>query len=146
MKCEYCGTDGQDGKACSKCGALLPESRNDRHEAWKSEPFFYNGYICYALSDFMNATREVQFWLGKELIERIVVPEELLRIRVPEVCDPMSFFWDLFLLAHGEEEVLRFQELNNKFPAIFEVRRIENPEKLRWQEMSLLEIARESRS
>jgi len=56
----------------------------------------------------------------------------------------MPFFWDLFLIAHGEKEVLIYQEKNNKYPAIFEVRRIENPEKSRIRSLSLRDLALES--
>lgn len=141
MNCEYCGSDNQKGKTCEKCGAPMPE----KPEMSKSEPFFYNGYICYRLREYATDTVEIQFWLGHELIERIVVPLDVLRARVPEYCDTMPFFWDLFLLARGETEVLKYQELNSKFPATFEVRRIENPEKERWLAMNLLELAREAR-
>ena len=48
---------------------------------------------------------------------------------VPEYADPMPIFWDLFLVAHGEKEALEWQEKNTKYPARFECRRIENPEK-----------------
>lgn len=143
MKCEYCQKQNKAGVTyCEFCGAELRERKADM---WKSEPFFYNGYICYTLLDHLTDSREVQFWLGQELIERIVVPAAVLEKRVKECESVMPFFWELFQLARGEKEVLEFQELNEKYPATFEVRRIENPEKLRWQEMNLMELVREAR-
>lgn len=130
MKCSYCGSvDKVDetGKFCDKCGAPLPEKKDD---FWKSEPFFYNGYICYTLENRMMDTCEVQFWLGRDLIERISIPRMVLEVNVEPYEDAMWFFWDLFLVAHGEKEVIEYKEKNNKYPASFEVRRIENSDKL----------------
>jgi hypothetical protein len=142
MNCEYCGANDQKEKNCSKCGAPIPEKKQD---VWKSEPFFYNGYICYTMRDYATDTAEVQFWLGRELIERIVVPLEIVRQRVPDGYDAMGFFWDLFLVAHGEKDVLEWKEKNDKYPASFEVRRIENPEKVRWLSLSMYDIVSEAR-
>jgi hypothetical protein len=55
----------------------------------------------------------------------------------------MPFIWDLFLLAHGEKEVLEYQEKNSKYPAMFLVTRVENPEKQRWHSLNIHELARE---
>jgi hypothetical protein len=142
MKCEYCGTDNRGAGRCTACGAKLHEKAE---EVQKYEPFFYNGYICYQLFDPATEICEVQFWLGRELIERIAVSRDLLRARVPESWDAMSFFWDLFLVAHGETEVLEWQEKNKKYPARFEVRRFENPDKERLHSLSLREIVQEYR-
>lgn len=144
MRCEYCHSDKQEGGNCSRCGAPLPE-KNAEYPAdpWKSEPFFYNGYICYSLRHYEIDAVEVQFWLGMELIERIEVTSDLVRKWTPEGYDYMSFFWDLFLLAHGDIEVLKYQEKNNKYPAMFEIRRIENPEKECLHSLSLVEQAQE---
>ena len=70
MKCEFCKTERQNGEYCDKCGAKLPE-RKTFDQYWKSEPFYYNGYIVYEIRDFSRDLYEVQFWLGMELIERI---------------------------------------------------------------------------
>jgi len=125
MKCEYCGNDKFVDGYCSGCGAKAPEKNND----WKSGPFFYNGYICYGIRHYVKDTFEAQFWLGMELIERIEVDRDVLENHVKQGEDYMFFFWDLFLLAHGEKDVLEWQEKNTKYPATFEVRRIENQEK-----------------
>lgn len=126
MKCEYCLTENKkDTVYCVNCGAKLSNKKDD----WKSEPFLYNGYICYMIRHQERESREVQFWLGYELIERIDIPLEIIEYHVKPYEDCMPFFWDLFLVAHGEKEVLEWQEKNNKYPARFEVRRIENPEK-----------------
>jgi hypothetical protein len=139
MNCQYCGTEKQSGKICDKCGAPLPERNSDFD---KSEPFFYNGYICYTLRDFGSDVIEVQFWLGRDLIERIAVSRDVVKFHVPEFESFMPFFWDLFLVAHGEKEVLEYQEKNKKYPARFEVRRIENPELEALRTMDLRELLR----
>lgn len=141
-QCEYCHAKNQEGEICAKCGAPLPEQD---FSIWKSEPFFYNGYICYSLSNRMNETVEVQFWLGQDLIERIIVSRDVLEHHVSEAQDPMLFFWDLFLVAQGETEVLAIQEKNNILPATFEVRRIENPERERLFNAGMRELLEESR-
>lgn len=143
MVCEYCKSTNKAGDACEKCGAKLPQTDIDGFV--KSEPFFYNGYICYTLRHPESDTWEVQFWLGAELIERIVVTRQMLDDKVQPYEDPMCFFWELFLVAHGEQEVMTWQEKNDKYPATFEVRRIENPERERWQALSLRELAMEAR-
>lgn len=137
MKCEYCLTDNQSGEYCEKCGAKLPIKKDD----YKSEPFFYNGYICYAMRHYEKDSFEVQFWLGRELIQRIDIPREIVDEQVPLYCDKMPFFWDLFLVAQGEKEVLEWQEKNTKYPARFEVRRIENEEKQSLLSMDRYQLA-----
>jgi len=110
---------------------LLSENQN----FGKVIRFFYNGYICYTLSYPDRDTREVQFWLGRDLIERIEFTRQFLDEWVPNYCDAMPFVWELFLLARGEQEVVIYQERNNKYPASFEITRIENPLKVEIHEM-----------
>lgn len=141
IKCAYCGKESEDHiqKECKGCGATLGKPEKEKFS--RSDPFFYNGYIVYVIRDWLADTTECQFWLGRELIERICVTEPILRERVKEWEDSMPFFWDLFLLAHGEKEVLEWTEKNNKWPASFEIRRKENPEKERARSMPMSEIA-----
>ena len=143
MKCEYCGSDNQKGELCDKCGAKMPIAH--KSDIWKSDPFFYNGYIVYCLRDMANDTFECQFWLGMELLERIKVSRVVLDEHVKPYEDAVPFFWDLFLLAHGEKEVLIWQEKNTKYPATFEVRRIENLERERLCNLSIRDLAYESK-
>lgn len=147
MRCEYCLSKSQEGEICGRCGAPLNGGSQVKNtlEILKSEPFFYNGYICYSLHDQVNDTVEVQFWLGHDLIERIMVNRDILKYHVPENFDSMAFFWDLFLLAQGEKEVLEIKEKNSVYPATFEVRRVENPEKERYFGLSLRQLMEESR-
>lgn len=141
MKCEYCGTDKQIGEYCEKCGAPLPK-KQDEHD-YRYGPQFYNGYIVYEIEKAWTDVIEVQFWLGCELIERFELTRDFVRERVPECCDEMSFFWDLFLLARGEKDVLEWKERNNKYPATFLVTRVENPEKERFRCLSMRDLAKE---
>lgn len=124
MKCEYCGTENLSEGDCPKCGSQIKKPDFE-----KSEPFFYNGYICYTLKDLMTDTLEVQFWLGRELIERISFSRQFLEEFIPSHYEAMPFVWELFLLAKGEQEVVTYQEQNSKYPATFEIRRIENSKK-----------------
>lgn len=82
----------------------------------------------------MKDAYEVQFWLGRELIERIEIPYQMLREIVPEGCDCMNAFWNLFLVARGEKDIFEYSEKNKIYPAMFEVRRIENKEVSIWVE------------
>lgn len=145
MKCEYCGTERQSGEYCEKCGAKLPEQKTLDQHMHKSEPFFYNGYIVYYLRNYASDTYEAQFWLGMDLVERIVITYSVLSERVPENCDPMPFFWDLFMLAHGEKDVIEYQEKNNKYPARFEIRRIENQDNEYLLSLDMQQLAEVSR-
>ena len=145
MNCKYCNSAKQDGAFCLQCGAPMSSSKPIKRESWKSDPFFYNGFICYQLRDHAKDTYEVQFWLGMELQERIEVTSDILDFNVGYGEATMPFFWNLFLLAKGEKDVIKYQELNKKFPASFEIRRIENPEKERVRGLSMFELAQESK-
>ena len=129
MICEYCHTSTTDYPAengnCARCGAKLSEG-NDK--VWNSGPFFYEGYICYSIHNYDRDSIEIQFWLGRELIERIEVDREVVRKRVPNGCSYLPLFWELFLLAHGETDALEWSEKNKKYPARFIVTRKENEE------------------
>lgn len=140
MKCEYCGSENQAGQFCSKCSACLPEENG---KIDKSEPFFYNGYICYYLWNRSFDLVECQFWLGMELIERISISCDFLQEKVPPQEDTMPFFWELFLLAKGEIDKIEWSERNKKYPASFVVTRSENKELQRLRKLSNLEIATE---
>lgn len=142
MQCPYCLSSKQDGANCDRCGAPM-NTQTKTAEYYRSTPEFYNGYIVYWIRDYLTNTVEAQFWLGLELQERIVLTRDALRDFVPEYQDPMPFMWDLFLLAHGEKDVIEYQEKNNKYPARFEVRRIENPERERFRGLSMFELAQE---
>lgn len=120
MICEYCHSEGQTGKCCSKCGAPT------REEIKRGTPFLYNGYIVWLGRDYSRDTCDVSFYLGERLVQTISVPYRNLREFVPEGCDSMDFFYKLLTVAIGEVEVLRVKEMNTKSPAMFEIRRIEN--------------------
>lgn len=143
-KCEFCGTDKQDGNTCVRCGAKLPEAVN----VWKSEPFFYNGYIVYCLRDCIRDQREIQFWLGHDLIQhfiftRIAWDEFITRIVGGEMCDYMPYLFDMLKLTQGEKEVMEIQAKNTKEPARFEIRYI-CPERERLSKNSLSDFAAEA--
>ncbi len=120
MICEYCRTSDQQGANCQKCGAELP------HTVSKSDPFFYNGYIVYVSNEYSSDLLSAYFYLGERLVEVIKIPRRTLREFVNEGEDYMQFFFELFKVSQGETEVLRVQEMNNIYPATFEIRRIEN--------------------
>lgn len=144
MRCEYCNQENTSNrKTCAHCGAELVERKPA--DVWRSDPFFYNGYMVYLTRDIASDKVGCCFWLGAQLVERFEVPRITLDMLVPEGTDLMPFFWELLLVAQGEQEVLRIQEQNDKYPATFEIRRIENTEKTRWSSMSILNIVQEVR-
>jgi len=136
-KCSYCQTDNQAGEYCDKCGAKLPEIIELIE---KSEPFFYNGFICYSLRNYQRDTFEIQFWLGDKLIERIAIPRTLYKARVKDGDDSMSLFWDLFLLSQGHENVIFYEKQNNRECPLFVFITRTDEESKRYQEMSLSEL------
>lgn len=139
MKCNYCGTENLSEGTCPKCGASITKP-----DFQKSEPFFYNGYICYSLRYLERDTREVQFWLGNQLVERIEFTLEFMKEFIKEWEDAMPFIWELFLLARGEQEVVKYQEMNSIYPATFEIRRIESSKKKEIQNFKLCYFNQES--
>lgn len=143
MKCDYCGTQQDKADYCKSCGAKLPEKKGN--DVQRYDPFFYNGYIVYTLKNWSTDSVEVQFWLGYEMIERFAVTQDFLRSVVPEYCDPMPFFWELFLVACGEQECYEWKEKNTKYPATFVITRHENPEKVHWHTLSTHDMVQEFR-
>lgn len=147
MRCTYCSTSNPaDASCCVACGApsgsLIPARAPERI---RSEPFFYNGYMVYLSKDYLENSIGCYFWLGEQLVEYFKITVEALSMLVPEGEDTTHFFWKLFLIAQGEEEVLRVQEQNQKQPAMFEIRRIESVDQTYWTSLSLREIVREAR-
>lgn len=146
MNCQYCQTEGQSGNNCGSCGAPLKKQKDKAFPSdWKSEPFFYNGYIVYELRHYQRDTYEVQFWLGMELIERIEIAHQTLKERVHEGCDTMPFFWELFLVARGEQEAMVYYEKNKKYPAMFLITRTENEYIEKQKNATLEELLLESK-
>ena len=139
MRCDYCHAEQAERSNCINCGAPLSKRETEVSPIEKSEPFFYNGFICYVIRDRSNDTVEVQFWLGLQLVERFKFTRSFLEGLVPFGCDPMPFIWDLFLLAQKETNVLEYQDRNSKPPAEFVIIRRESyrPD---FSSMSKLEI------
>jgi hypothetical protein len=137
MKCEYCGNPElkADAKSCPKCGAPVDAPVTKSVE--RGAPFYENGFMVWPERDWSRDILTLGFWAGDRLLERISIDRELLHQLVPEGVDPFHIFWELFKVAHGETEVLRLQEQNTRYPATFEVRRIENPQRQEWQHTSL---------
>ena len=121
MKCDYCQSTEQTGERCGKCGAPLPKGDTKR-----LEPFFYRGYIVWDMLDYARDVYITQFWLGEKLIESIEIPRQIMREFVKEGESSLSFIYGLLEVAQGKEEVMRIEEMNSKYPASFEIRRIEN--------------------
>lgn len=143
-KCDYCLQDNsEDRKTCKFCGAEIVDKKSA--DIWRSAPFLYNGYVVYLTQNYCANTLSCSFWLGDKLVETFEISIEALRQLVPEGEDTVHFFWKLLEVAQGTEEVLRIKEQNSKYPAMFEIRRIENPELARWGSMNVLDIAQEVR-
>lgn len=126
MKCEYCGLESKLEGSCSQCGAPLAKLGNTKKDSVKSEPIFYNGYNVVYIRHYLMDEIEVQFWLGCELQERFKASRRWLEEHVREGEDPLPKFWELFLLARGEKEVLYWKDKNDKPYIDFEIRRIDN--------------------
>ena len=125
--CNYCG-----GSAAY--GDPKPKER-------MMNPFFYNGYIVWRawVDDFESISR-YYFYLGDKLIQVIQFPQSFIwRITDPNdfKFDFMAFVWKLFLVAQGEEHVLRIDVnpdmMRDPRPATYEIRRV-LPEKLTEEE------------
>ncbi len=132
-ECAFCSTEIDKGvKTCPRCGSNdIEHVQEERLE--RSDPYPYNGYIVYAIFDFMRIRDAIEyhFYLGERLVEIIKVSRDVLKKLVPENTDEMDFIWDLFLIAQGKEEVLRVVEQNTVTPATFEIRRVKS-EKEQW--------------
>ena len=122
--CQYCGNEEEaDEKRCAGCdtvsfGEQLAQQR------YEGNPFPYNGYVVWWIRDIISMplqTVEYLFYLGDQLVERIILDRDIIKRFVPEHGDVMPFIWDLFKLAQGEEEVLRITEQNAVKPVIFEI-------------------------
>lgn len=128
MKCSYCGKINEaDLNHCKFCGGELKKDDTKSKEN-KYGPIFYNGYIVYVIEDWACRLARVQFWLGVTLVDTIEYDREVCREFVAENEDPMPFIFKLFEISQGRNEVLRVRERNKEYPAMFEIRRIENEE------------------
>ena len=129
MKCDYCGKVNEGKQShCKYCGGELKNNENKPEER-KYGPTFYNGYIVYFIDNFASLRGRAQFWLGVTLIDTVEYSREILREFVSDGEDMMPFIFKLFELSQGKEEVLKVQERNKEYPAMFELRRVENMEK-----------------
>ena len=123
--CSYCGQKSNPELVCCKyCGAPLPEYP---WQTWRTEPYFYNGYVVWGLKEnsFMLDRVSYYFYLGERLIDVVMVDTDVIRKFVPEYCDFMGFIFDLFKLSQGKEEVIRVVEVNSIKPATFEIHRLD---------------------
>lgn len=118
--CDYCHLPSKGEGCCPNCQSTSFDSE-PVGPIREGHPFYYNGYVVWWLENWAHDTAEYLFYLGDTLVERFTVSREVLRAFVPEHCDAMPFIWDLFLLAQGEEEVLRVVEQNTIKPRVFEV-------------------------
>lgn len=148
MICQYCGKNHDKFRHCPTCGAPAPEAvKPDDRGGWYE---FINGYIVWFLRDFSRTNLQVYFYLGDRLVEHFDFDMDLVRERlgIGENSPGFGindFIWNLFRLAQGEDEVLRIEEQNKRYPAVFEVRHIPHPEKQRWNSLTMIEVANEVR-
>jgi hypothetical protein len=127
--CSYCGKDPTtpDRIYCQFCGAPLPKLTPRKDDGYY---FMLNGYVVWVICDPPRDTRSFYFYRGTQLVEHFEFSMPLLRERMGALDDVL---WQLFLVAQGEQEVLTMMEQDVPYPAIFEIRRIENPDRLRWR-------------
>jgi hypothetical protein len=139
MICVYCGNPDLENTAtkCSKCGGPV-EIKQKTEE--RLIPFFYEGYMIWPARDYCYDQITMYFWLGDRLVDTITLSRMALEELVPVGNDPFQLFWELFKVSQGETEVLCIKELNSKYPATFEIRRIENSERKFWSSISREEL------
>lgn len=143
--CEWCGGTNVQGKRCGSCGGPVAQPKAET-SVWRAEPFAYNGYIVYMLQDYTADTREVQFWLGREMIERFRITRAMVEAFQLDRGNAMEFVWQLFLLARGEHEVVYYKTLNEKPETMLCVHRMEDRrEHERLSRTSMTEIMQEAR-
>lgn len=118
--CDYCELESSGEDECPGCGARSFGSKPASH-VFESQPMHYNGYVIWWIENLWHDSAEFLFYLGDRLVERFSLSREVLRMFVPEHCSMMPFIWDVFLVAQGEEEVLRVAEQNTIRPATFEI-------------------------
>jgi hypothetical protein len=139
MICEYCGHKNEKGvTVCKTCNA--PLKAKEEPTTQKYRPFLYNGYMLWPEVDWASEKVTMHFWLGDRLVESISLTRLALQMLVPEGTSDTHIFWELFKVAQGEEEVLRVQELNKRYPATFEIRRVEHPDKEYWSSIDLEQL------
>ena len=127
-RCDYCGQSSGEVQ-CPDCGSRSFGSK-PVSQITKGEPFHYNGYVVWWLAtDWAYDKAEYLFYLGDRLVERFTISRDVLRMFVPEYQSSMPFIWDLFLIAQGEEEVLRVVEQNTTKPRTFRITLDPSPEK-----------------
>lgn len=118
-RCDYCEMATNETQ-CPGCGSRNFDNK-PVNQITRGEPFHYNGYVVWWLADAWLDTAEYLFYLGDRLVERFTVSRDVLNMFVPENCTAMPFIWDIFLVAQGEEEVLRVVEQNTIKPATFRI-------------------------
>ncbi len=92
--CAYCGqafTQDSYGR-CSRCGAGKPEPE----QIEKYDPFFYDGYIVYALRDRWQEGWLFIFYQGDVLKGRVHIDHYEMMANVPEGCEYMSYVMKKF--------------------------------------------------
>lgn len=142
--CAYCGMERGNAERCAHCGAPLSAEKADHTQRY--EPFFLNGYIVWPLVNLGRNTIEYQFWQGHDIIESIELNIDLLRelaiARYGEGCCIDELLWELFRVAHGEQDAIVWTERDRRYPATFRITREENEmvARARWGALSYREI------
>lgn len=136
MFCEFCGKEQETpGRLyCKFCGAPLPKIVPRKDDGYY---FPLNGYVVWVIADPARDTRSFYFYRGTQLVEHFEFSRPLLRERMTEYLTTDDLLWQLFLVAQGEKEVLTVMEQDVPYPATFEIRRIENPDRERWRNRQL---------
>jgi hypothetical protein len=95
MKCNYCGIDNEPtAKKCKGCGSKMEDSVP---KMYRSEPFYFNGYIVYVLRDFLRLQIDFQFWKGVTIIGRVEYGEdEYHRLYPADGVDHMDDIFKVF--------------------------------------------------
>lgn len=89
MICQYCKQDFKADayECCSKCGAPKPKPETIH----KYDPFFYGGYIVYALKDDCRRGYEFVFYRGESLCAQLKISQEAIEKNVNPYEDYMPY-------------------------------------------------------
>jgi len=97
--CNYCG-QRVDDDFCEHCGGRNGQKKL-QDEIQRGEPFYYEGYIVWALREIQSDAISYVFYRGREIVDKIRITGALLRARFIDGESEFSFIWNLFLLSQG---------------------------------------------
>ena len=88
MKCDHCGQEIPfQEKYCVHCGAPIPKY-------FKSEPFFYEGYIVWIIMNDIHDARQYIFYAGITFIAEVLLSDNEFYKNIREEESPMPYVFE----------------------------------------------------